>query len=327
VDFFDKKQDVIDLQLTQYGRHLMSKGKFKPEYYSFSDDNILYNSELVSSAEEQNESSKRIKETPTMRPQISISSLEEEFANNYNKILSGEAKPGDPDLQPTAEKNYLFPFQLGSSNINSDFAPAWKIDFLKGHLSGSKHQIELTKKSPGSDIKKIPQLDSDMIINYAPVEAGPDVDPSADDFFEIGNFSVTTDPDDLYILLKIQEVNGQFQKENFDIEVYEIQEVTASGAPTEILKPLYFVHQDPLSVNLLDVADPEEDNTYASYYFDIETDDQIDQDIICKYDFESKSSGVFSDSATKVCEDILNEEGKKIFDIYDDESDSPDEVC
>ena len=121
MDFFDKKQDVIDLQLTQYGRHLMSKGKFKPEYYSFSDDNILYNSELVSSAEEQNESSKRIKETPTMRPQISISSLEEEFANNYNKILSGEAKPGDPDLQPTAEKNYLFPFQLGSSNINSDF--------------------------------------------------------------------------------------------------------------------------------------------------------------------------------------------------------------
>ena len=39
MEFFNKKEDVIDLQLTQYGRHLLSKGQFNPVYYSFFDDN------------------------------------------------------------------------------------------------------------------------------------------------------------------------------------------------------------------------------------------------------------------------------------------------
>ena len=40
--FFDKKEEVIDIQLTQYGKHLLSVGKWRPVYYAFFDDNILY---------------------------------------------------------------------------------------------------------------------------------------------------------------------------------------------------------------------------------------------------------------------------------------------
>ena len=43
--FFNKKEQVIDLQITQYGKHMFSKGKFKPVYYSFYDDDILYDSQ------------------------------------------------------------------------------------------------------------------------------------------------------------------------------------------------------------------------------------------------------------------------------------------
>ena len=43
MEFFNKKQDVIDLQLTNFGRHLLSKGKFKPVYYSFFNmDNVYF---------------------------------------------------------------------------------------------------------------------------------------------------------------------------------------------------------------------------------------------------------------------------------------------
>ena len=28
--FFDRKEEVIDIELTQYGKHLLSLGKFKP---------------------------------------------------------------------------------------------------------------------------------------------------------------------------------------------------------------------------------------------------------------------------------------------------------
>ena len=39
-NFFDKKEEVINIELTQYGKHLLSKGKFRPEYYAFYDQRI-----------------------------------------------------------------------------------------------------------------------------------------------------------------------------------------------------------------------------------------------------------------------------------------------
>ena len=38
--FFNKKEDVLDIQLTQYGKHLLSKGELEPTYYAFFDDDV-----------------------------------------------------------------------------------------------------------------------------------------------------------------------------------------------------------------------------------------------------------------------------------------------
>ena len=43
--FLDGKEQVIDIQLTSYGKYLLSKGKFRPHFYSFYDDGVLYDSE------------------------------------------------------------------------------------------------------------------------------------------------------------------------------------------------------------------------------------------------------------------------------------------
>jgi|ETNvirnome_2_300_1030623.scaffolds.fasta_scaffold00043_5 hypothetical protein len=40
--FLNKKEQVYDLKLTSYGHYLLSIGTFKPAYYTFLDDNILY---------------------------------------------------------------------------------------------------------------------------------------------------------------------------------------------------------------------------------------------------------------------------------------------
>ena len=45
MEFFNKKEEVIDIKLTQYGKYLLSQGKFKPVFYSFSDEEILYDSD------------------------------------------------------------------------------------------------------------------------------------------------------------------------------------------------------------------------------------------------------------------------------------------
>ena len=43
MSYFDKKEDVLDLKLTPYGRHLLSRCKLKPGYYCFLDDEVVYN--------------------------------------------------------------------------------------------------------------------------------------------------------------------------------------------------------------------------------------------------------------------------------------------
>jgi hypothetical protein len=45
--FFDKKQDVLKIELTPYGRSLLSNGKLMPKYYAFFDDDIIYDIDYV----------------------------------------------------------------------------------------------------------------------------------------------------------------------------------------------------------------------------------------------------------------------------------------
>ena len=163
MEFFNKKEEVISLQLTQFGRHLMSKGEFNPVYYSFFDDNILYNSQNSGLAELQNKAEERIKTTQTCKPQISFSSLEKDFGNNYNLVLSGEQE-GSIALQKTAEKNYVLTQPLGASDINSEYAPSWSIVFLNGHLSGAVGYQTLTDKNGGSNNILTPQVENHTII-------------------------------------------------------------------------------------------------------------------------------------------------------------------
>jgi len=35
MEFFNKKEEVLDFQLTEYGKYLMSLGILRPAYYAF----------------------------------------------------------------------------------------------------------------------------------------------------------------------------------------------------------------------------------------------------------------------------------------------------
>lgn len=82
--FFDKKTEVIKIELTQYGKSLLSMGKFKPAYYDFFDNDIIYDSKYCDNNEQRNNIQERIKnETPYMRPQYVFSGIE----TNFQKLL------------------------------------------------------------------------------------------------------------------------------------------------------------------------------------------------------------------------------------------------
>ena len=328
MEFFNKKEEVIDLKLTQFGRYLLSRGKLSPAYYSFFDDNVLYNVERAGTEEFQSVSEDRIKNTPTMHHQVSYSSLEKEFNNNYNKILSGESTEGSVDIQRTAEKHYSLPQPIGASDVDSNYVPAWSIEFLNGAISGSVQHLNLSEKTGGKNTQVLPQLSCEVKIKLE--EKG--TEGAEYDEFEEGfpnsNFVLTSKQEDTYVLLKVSENNGLFQKENFDIEIFEIEEEDQDGTKIETLRQVEF--SAPLGSLDPGNSMPEEDISHVEYYFDILVDSEIDDELLCTLDPEQQKKeklGVFTDPRTKVCQDIINQKKKKVFDIYSDEADNPGEIC
>jgi len=57
----DKKERVYDLKLTGYGKYLLSVGKYKPIYYAFFDDNVIYDGAYANISESQNQVHERVK--------------------------------------------------------------------------------------------------------------------------------------------------------------------------------------------------------------------------------------------------------------------------
>ena len=93
MEFFNKKEEVIDLKLTQFGRLLLSKGKFKPVYYSFFDEGILYDGARGDITEDQNDIQYRIKNTtPYMKNTA-------EFLSADQIAKRGELVPNEIDAR------------------------------------------------------------------------------------------------------------------------------------------------------------------------------------------------------------------------------------
>ena len=75
--FLNKKEQVIDFKLTPYGKQRLSVGQFKPVFYSFFDDGILYDSQYAGFTEKQNDINNRIKnETQFIEGILSFTDIE-----------------------------------------------------------------------------------------------------------------------------------------------------------------------------------------------------------------------------------------------------------
>ena len=328
MEFFNKKEEVIDLQITQFGRHLLSKGKFKPVYYSFFDDNILYDSLKAGFGEDQNESEARIKETPTMHPQVAISSLEKEFNTSYGMIMSNQATAETAVMQKTAEKNYSLPQPIGTSDINSEYYPSWTIKYLEGHISSSSNSLNLQEKNGGNNTVRLPQINTHI---ETEIKIFSEDETSTENIASptLSNIVVQNENEN-FVLLKVMENNSLYQKKNFDIEIFEVIDQVEGSKTIEVLKPLYFFPAfDPdTPLAPIERVTPQDDENYVAYYFDLRIDNEIDFDMLCKYDPTQKKLGVFADERAMACQDVLNQQQKKSINIYEGGIvNDPGEIC
>tara|TARA_R110000824_G_scaffold17071_6_gene69849 strand:- start:617 stop:1624 length:1008 start_codon:yes stop_codon:yes gene_type:complete len=334
MEFFDRKEDVIDLQVTPLGKRLLQLGQFKPKFYAFYDNDVIYDGKYAGRTELQNEIHERIKEVPRLKQQTYLYSAEGKINSSttdsdlmtysenlfQDKGLTGmQTLASEYNIQKEESKQRQFEMfgPLGNMSFHAISVPSWNIDFFQAGLTGS------TTIATGSNSERIPNLDCDIKYKFKVGQIDPLrlQNPQDDDelleiedqlfisttpITEDGTF-LTVKPDALFI--KATENNTNFLNENFDIEVFRI------GSQGEE-QQLFFESEDssftdtPLSVE---------------YWFDILVDSEIPDETYCKQVKEEKLEVTYTDRFMFDCGDLVDENIAidQIYNIPDDEI----EVC
>ena len=277
--FLNKKEQVYDLKLTSYGRYLLSIGTFKPAYYAFYDDNVIYDARYFHTAavlpgaagggnyllppkrEAQNNINQRIKrETPYLGSQILFRDVEDTLS-----ALEVTSQGYDSDINPTlttpAADIYTFESALGDAMLdaeNSQAVPSWKMLMLQGNISSSVYKQSTQPASADGDgspypIKaengillnsQIPQIQ--LIANYSlkAMDSEIEINPtSVRNLIDTSN--VFSDNKVIALvsedpIMYFEEINTQVLTENFDIEVFEVESGSAGGLYKPTLHRKYF---------------------------------------------------------------------------------------
>ena len=342
MEFLDQKERVISMELTPYGKYLLSIGKFKPEMYAFFDDDIIYDYEFGGVGDElQNEIEPRIQEnTPRFVAQGFYRGAEtavfSSAPNIEDNLMPGaiplRANTRSPvRIQETPDATQIFQNPLGTSAFNSQNMPAWDINFLKAELG------DVAMVATGSTISTqtifIPQLNCEVQYKVNKFEANIEDSQSEEDPL---NLNVEAGDSEIYdetifftdgsrieyeedfVLLKIEEANTAFLKENFDIEIYETTNVGGSSA---------FASSGDEALKKLKFADPGADPTPedVEYYFDILFDSDIDEQTYCSLVKDNKVKNIYSDK-TFTCPDVVGDAGAAL-NVYNTDENEPEEVC
>ena len=153
--FLNKKEQVIDFELTPYGKYKFSQGELRPAYYSFYDHDILYDGHYGvfqdDQTEVQNNIVTRIKETPRLKVQAHFSSS---VGNTIKAPNIGKA-----EFINLSEANYTFMKPIGNNSPFSDYAPAWHITTMQDSTTFSGSATYATNLA-------IPTITGEMDVFY-----------------------------------------------------------------------------------------------------------------------------------------------------------------
>jgi hypothetical protein len=288
--FINKKEQVFDLQLTPYAKYLMSIGKFKPVYYAFFDDNVLYdkNYATASATETQSDVDRRIKEeTQYLETLVLFKDLETTKARNLDSEVDFILKPKTNRMRYPDSDLFKIENAIGDGYYDgpSQTAPSWKIAALNSKITSSATYDTNTE----SDIPQI-SIESTYVKRVVNNSFVPDPQNvrqvSARTLGFIDQKAVELVSDDPVIYA--EEVNTRTLMQNFDIEVFEIKTPSSRGVHAE-LKRLSFRKEKSNVENGFLIADsPIQGDTSqlttddVEYYFDVLLDENVNEALACK---------------------------------------------
>ena len=243
--FLNKKEQVIDFQLTPFGRRKLASGKLKPTYYSFYDDGVLYDSKYAGFDEEQNDIHPRIKNnTSFIEGILSFEEIENATPpGNYLEVAKDDTLLAPYDIDISPDKNilqtnkFLFDSAIGDSRFegeNTQAAPAWKVVTCQGEILSANtkdtSKYDFTHVTLDKEAREfnIPQLEVALYYTKlidkpsSPMDYGDIPDTISETPMFIGGHTIKLVRDDLVVYA--DEINTEILTENFDIEVFRMSE-------------------------------------------------------------------------------------------------------
>lgn len=295
--FFNKKEEVIEVQLTRRGREKLAMGKLNPTHYEFLDEDVIYDIQNATSgsSEEQNKIKARIKEKVTLR----------------------EPTAKQAAIIPTKKKTYKQENRtiesLGTFSPYVNYRPAWRIETEDGTIfSGSTEvgfiPVEIEKQDSanfvGPSYEKIPQLnlvcryDYNVFTNIDKEDDESAFVSSVDENIYIDMDDVFSNPGDNSVMffkkdfndftITVEEKNTIKGKDDFTLEVFRYDYQTKSGQEVALTTRLYFDETDIR-------------NDSASWFFNISTDAGVD---VFKDGFTFTNENIEPTTADDECKDL-----------------------
>jgi len=304
--YFNKKFDVLDIQLSPYGRHLLQNGQLMPKYYAFFDDDVLYDCQAGSFSERNSDIKTRIlEETPVLRPHYVFKGIE----STFDKDEPFPTSQYDSADRPIADETSKFlQYSLGSSDPTKEKAPAWNVTVLVNDIADAAMQLTSSQYQPLNIAQVDFNIDYEMSVgnvnNDLPtsgLKGTPNLPVS--DVMSDGTY---IDLSEEQVLMQILEKNGFLFGDSLELEVFMF-ETTGSGPSltfTEELRPLKFLKRENQILN--DILISGQPNNKASfrqasdqitpqhveYYWDCRLDREIPLDDLCKGAKRLKSAGL-----------------------------------
>lgn len=305
---FNSKEEVINIELTSYGKFLLSRGKFKPAYYSFHDEGIVYDSEYANFQENSNTSENRIQqETPHLKPNYSFFSPKASINKDIVQIELLNNKFELASTRNNLQYSENIKEVLSNSTLSNNYIPSWEIYNLSSEYS-SVSASTVTDNIPQFNVS----LEIDLVkTNQETLENNPRLQTLS--FLNQITYNGT---DEIYItvlkplVLRILENNTDSNIDKFDIKVYK-QDINLDGDLT--YRQLKFLQDNvnydednDLYVNISNVISNQQeiDNKYVEYYLDVKLDKEIGDIYKCRYILRSESDQDLIFNKIEECNDL-----------------------
>jgi len=286
MEFFNKKEEVLDFKLTEYGKYLLSIGRLKPVYYAFFDDDILYDVAGSGMTESPNMSEGRIQsKTPSLKVIPTRTSAEKRvnsFVQQITDLLGPNSDPADKveifsHVESFEEKGKINAHTIGRSSLTSRHNPAWTVEVL----SIPRISSAVSYLNDNGMIENTPQLNIDVDYKmFFSDGAVPGVQQ-----ISLNDSSLFLSVENNYLMIEVMENNTDFEKENFEIEVFHSASGTrapnlSDGSPGKLTPGEYvqlsYTPEDPNSfITPMPIQNDLNIAGNVGYYFNLMVDDDI----------------------------------------------------